>query len=521
MARVLVLDWDRTTCHVVAADLNRQGVDTGAAAVWRPGEDLSPQSAESLGNKLREFLKTSGLAAAPVLICVGRDRVVLKEITHPAASAQEEPAIVRFQATKDLAEQSEAVVLDYSPLTEAAPSGTRHSLAVILRRDILTSFQQLCRAAGLKLLGLVPRPFGAAGCLQLAQLRLGNAFPPGSSPEAVAVLVVGPRWAELNILQGSKLLFSRSLGVGPALAGEVRRNLMVFRSQPNGTFPRPSPQALYVAGNGTSAALLKSLESTLGVPVRELDFLTEKEKAQVPAEAQSGLVASLGLLQSWSQKQVPVNLASPREPAPVQDPGRRRKFLAAAGAAVVLLALYLYGQNLLARKKAQVRDLTDQIEEVQAQAKGLEQDKVDLDALKEWDKGSVRWIDEFYDLAARFPRAPGFRLTRIRIDPLTPKSAKDAFPGVARMTIQGVVPKGQEQLVHAFIDSMREPHLHVHLDRFRGEKVQTFSIRVDLAPQAPADYRMRLVPPAVWSTEREGRSTFRARGSAWRRGGRR
>src|SRR5262249_5490169 len=209
---VLILDWDGAGCLLAQAEASRDGVELRGAAVWKPDEELSPTNADSLGKKLREFLAANGLKGSSILVSVGRERVVLKEIAHPALSGQEEPALVRFQATKDLADPPEAVVVAYTALTDTAVGGQRHSLAVMIRRDLLTSLQQLCRAAGLKLLGVVPRPFGAGGCLQLARMRLGKAPEPEPSPEGVAVLLFGPRWFELNLLAGVKLLFSRSLG---------------------------------------------------------------------------------------------------------------------------------------------------------------------------------------------------------------------------------------------------------------------------------------------------------------------
>ena len=68
-----------------------------------------------------------------------------------------------------------------------------------------------------------------------------------------------------------------------ALPAEIRRNFVVFVNQPNGTSPRPTPGALYLVGTGPAAASTQVLQDTLGLPVYELDFLIEKEKALVPA----------------------------------------------------------------------------------------------------------------------------------------------------------------------------------------------------------------------------------------------
>jgi hypothetical protein len=196
-------------------------------------------------------------------------------------------------------------------------------------------------------------------------------------------------------------------------------------------------------------------------------------------------------VQAWSQKQVPINLASPREPAPVVDQGRRRRVLAGALGALALLGAWVYGQTLLASKQAEIKRLEGDTQDTEARFKRLEPDKQDLEALKEWEKGAIRWIDELYDLDARFPRADGFRLTRMQIDVMSKNNPKDSF--AARMIIQGIVPPGKEGLVHQFIEAMRDPHLHARVERFRG---QSFTIRVDVTGRPAKEYLTRFALPS-------------------------
>jgi len=467
----------------MAAELGRQGAEFVQAAVWRPQEELSKLTAESLGRQLQEFLKTSGLSAAPLLISIGRNQVVLKEIGYPAVPTSEEPGLVRFQATKDLTDASEDVVLDYSTLTEPAALGERRALAVILRRDILNSLRQLCQTANVRLLGIVPRPFGMAGFLELARQR-GADLPAAESPtQSAAVVLVGQRWAEVSILQGSKLFFCRSLGVGPTLPAEIRRCLALYTNQANGVFPRSAPEAVYVAMSGEAPISLRSLHDTLGVPVYDLRFLNEHERGTVPEQNQSALESGFGLLHAWSHKRVPVDLANPKEPAPVVDMSRRRLVMRAAVAAILLVVFWFGGQILLGRQQTALESLNADRQLIEERFKAQEQDRKDLEAMKDWDKGAISWIDEFYDLAARFPRDASFRLTKIQIDPITSRADKERF--AARMTLHGV---GDSYWVHKLNTAMNDAHIQAKVIH-EGE---TFSIRVDLVRQPPGTYRAQL-----------------------------
>ena len=141
------------------------------------GGALSTSNAAELGKRLKEALSEAGIAPGPVLIVVGRERVVLKEIRYPASvSASEEPNVIRFQVSKELADSSDNVVIDY--LRIRFPNRTVKSVLWPLRAErpveCMSDSVQRCWT---ELVGVTPRPFGVAAALMRA-IKDGAVTPP-------------------------------------------------------------------------------------------------------------------------------------------------------------------------------------------------------------------------------------------------------------------------------------------------------------------------------------------------------
>src|SRR3954451_7691534 len=91
----------------------------GAAARGRPvrlekaitvpaAEALSAANAADLGRQLKDALRAAGIVPGPTIAAVGRDRVIVKDFKIPRVAAGEEPAVVRFQAGKEMSEAPES-----------------------------------------------------------------------------------------------------------------------------------------------------------------------------------------------------------------------------------------------------------------------------------------------------------------------------------------------------------------------------------------------------------------------------
>ncbi|MBX9624706.1 MAG: hypothetical protein K2X82_12940, partial [Gemmataceae bacterium] len=153
--RYLALDLDPSGLFVVSGSARGGAARVEHALAWTAGDDhgpptLSAQTARALGEGLRDRLKAADIPPAPALVAVGRDRVIFKEVRFPPVPPAEEPALVRFQALKELTEGPDEVVLDYAPVADTGGEDRRATVAAV-RKDVLAAVRALCEAAGLKL----------------------------------------------------------------------------------------------------------------------------------------------------------------------------------------------------------------------------------------------------------------------------------------------------------------------------------------------------------------------------------
>jgi Tfp pilus assembly PilM family ATPase len=437
--RFLALDWDAGHVHVLAATAGKGGLKLDRALAWP--EELPPAAgtAEGFGQRLKEHLKEAGVAAAPLLVAVGRDRVVLKEVRYPAVPAHEEPGVVRFQAVKELTDPADEVTIDFQAAESPDPTGERKALAVAVRRDVIAAYRTLAAAAGVKLVGAAPRAFGVIACLR----RTANPAPqPGT---AFAVLSVGEKGGEFAVARGEALAFARPLG-GPALTsdaallGEIRRNLAVYAGQA----PQYPVRALYVAeAEGPSLGIADRLRDTLAIPVFRFDPLGGQ--APPVGSTVGSFAGAAGLLHLYGRsKELPINFVKPREPKPPADPSR--KLLAWAGgiAAALVLALGVVGYSLVAAKQKEVDRLQGTIRTLDESLSKVDQDERRIAAMDQWLKSEIVWPDELYDLTDRFPDITRLRLTEMNAEALQLPPAqpgvklRDDTKPVARVKLKGL-----------------------------------------------------------------------------------
>ncbi|HLN27767.1 MAG TPA: hypothetical protein VK395_08480 [Gemmataceae bacterium] len=479
MARFLALDWGQQQVALIAGSVARGLIQIDQTLLWQADQPLDADSAEQLGRALRDRLKSAGIAPAPVLACIARKNVILKEILHPPLSAEEEATLIRLQVIEELTEPVEQVVIDYTTAPQVDAENEQRALALVAGRRLLQAYQALCRSAGLKLLALTPRFFVTLACLQ--RLRSTPAFSQLAPDAVVALLTQSEGDFELTVARGDVVLYTRALAAPASVARDVQRNLAMYAAQPL----HPPAQALFLASNGESEALREELESVLGVPVSTFDPCTGSGR-EAPPGSNGALAGPMGLLALQADKRRwPINFVRPREPRPPRQ-SRKRTWAMAAGvacAAVIALISFCYAQ--LSAQEDELDALAVQRTELERQLAQKEEEAKRNTALDEWLGAEVVWIEELRGLSEQFPDTKTIELTQWSGNRLN-QNAKGKY--VARLSFKGVTFDDFQPVDHVIERMLEKGRFRVEpkgLSRNTGADrarfPQQFTITADIA----------------------------------------
>src|SRR5262245_5544275 len=205
--------------------------------------------------------------------------MIVKEIRFPSVPEAEEPAVVRFQAVKELTEAAEDVIIDYV-VTGGQPGGEQKAAALVVRKELVEAYRAICEAAGLKLVGLSPRVMGVAACLR--KVMGTTVITPYPSPRdgVIAVVNIGEKFAEISLLRRETSLLTRSLNNNGTLAAEVRRTLAMHAGQ----MPHLPVVGVYVTGHG-AGELRSRLTDLIEQPIYTFDPFAWAESIDLGEDA--------------------------------------------------------------------------------------------------------------------------------------------------------------------------------------------------------------------------------------------
>lgn len=412
MSRFLAIDTDAGGLLVVSGFAKGDTVRTEqVVAVFDDPRPLSAANAQDMAKRLKAGMAEHHIAPAPVLLCLGRDRVIFKEIKHPKTPPVDEPAIVKFQAQRELTESPDDVHMDYIPVPTKEGEECRATV-VFVRKDLYEAAQELCEEAGLKLAGVMPRPFAAVAIAREAVAAA--VVPPLDDPQhgSVAVFSVWDGGGEFVVAHHDRLVFSRSVSASAlsseaALVGEAKRSIAAFAAQHSKT----PIQAIYLAeGHSGGGSWAARLQAALPMPVYPFDPLHAAPANAVPPHLRGRFVGPIGMIAARGKGALPINFVAPRQPRAEPNKIRSRVLLG-----LVLLigigAMLAVGTMILGKELDKKIEVQTQLKtQVQNEIKEHQTDTARLTAVDDFRSRDVCWLDVLYDMTVVYPDIDKMRL---------------------------------------------------------------------------------------------------------------
>jgi hypothetical protein len=456
VSNFIAIDLEANGIYAVAGAA-RGGAKALRAVAWT-GDDGDPppaltlDTAKALGEALREKLKAlGGAASAPALVTVGRDRVILKELKHPPVPPAEEPALIRFQAIREMSDSPDDVLLDYVPLG-AAPGdagGERRAMAVMLRKDVFRAVAGDGRGGRAE-----------AGRRHPAAVRGGGRAGPGvrARPRPAAGAQDGHRRGAHGRGQRRRVhrdprrrdgADARHPGAGAGERVAARRPTAAEHGGVRRAAPGPPDRGRLPGGGRPGWA--ERLAAALGVPVHAYDPLGAAAP-EVAEHLRGRFAGAVGLLAARAAGELPINFAAPRQPRTERDPGKRRLVFAAALAVLLLGVSGAGGMFLKSQTDDAVARLTAERDSLKEKVEGAAAADVKRhDAVDGWAKRRVVYLDELHDLSDRLPPGDTVRITEYKAIPgAVGKDGKQPVQANVAIKVAATAAQPVSELVSAF-----------------------------------------------------------------------
>ncbi len=152
------------------------------------------------------LLESRGIVARNVVAAVSGRAVIVKKITMNRLSEEDAQQAIYWEAEQHVPYDINDVSLDFAILGPAADPKQMQVLLVAAKKDMVTSFADLIREAGLEPIVVDVDSFAIQNALEA-----NYDFQP---EEVVAILNVGAEITNINIVQGGVPYFTKDLQVG-------------------------------------------------------------------------------------------------------------------------------------------------------------------------------------------------------------------------------------------------------------------------------------------------------------------
>lgn len=424
--RFAAVDCDGRQVRVVHAERSGRGARVLRSSSVSIPPELDVSDPQQLGRLVGQALRDMRLRGVGLLMNVTRGEAVLKPVTLPPGTSDQEIAgMVSFQVGKELPFRPEEAVIDFTIEShydaEAAPGGDAEKgidvLVGAVRLPVVDCYRRIAEAAGAKLLRLGLKPY--------ANVRCVNACRQTGFDDNVLLLNLGAEETEIDLLVSGSLVFSRSATVKippadasaderaesvRAVAMEVRRSVQSYLAVET---PVKIDSIVIAGGTGVESEVGRELATAMSAPCHMLDVSPAADLAG-RADA-SAFISALGLaIGHGESERLPFDFLHPKRPARPTRRRRRTAFTAAAVAVLALLACVAGAAIHVGSKRAEARAVEVQLEQEKKTRKSLLGIEKQVRELSQWRDDRRNWLSHWAALSATFPGAEDAYITGLK-----------------------------------------------------------------------------------------------------------
>ena len=529
MARFLAVDWDHSEVRYLYGTFSGDRLillKSGSAPLTAPeepepagegdepeadGEAAEPQEEQKpretpkggraagkdeasvrRGQILKELLRRDSVPAAPMLICLPRDRAELLNLSLPRLAESELPDIVKNQVLRDGASYIEGQPLDFIPLAAAGEGGTGKVLSASISRIELRNLRTFASAAGRKPARIELRLTAPSEFVRSERLTRDGEY-----------LLAQEGIDELNfaVFRNREPVYFRTVQVDAALDEAQRQSRLaaeIVRTVQIAAGEEPITQVLIFGAEGEYADLTGRLEKD-GLALETVDpFVLPGVAAKPEVTDRAALLAPLvgALLAQREKKSRPIlDFLHPRRmPKP---PNYALPFvlflLILAG---VFAYLWHWNKKDLLRRNDEAAQLARTLSEVQAEYGRLQPQYSVLDAALGWDRAGVNVLDTLRDILLRLPPAPDMLISRMAYNQFDPMYNSPVFILSAKITEPQVYSRFLRNMTsdNAYRVNSRGPLQTPSATDDETERLSEYSFTAVIlcGRRAPGDYLGRL-----------------------------
>ena len=174
-----------------------------------PIDNIDPaQKNNMIQNTIKKLIIETGIKTKDVCISLSGDQIIVRYIKLAYMTKEELKGVIKFEAEQYIPFSIDQVVLDFHILGEITEEGQKkiEVLLVAVKEEIVNQYIQLLHGAGLNTV-----------LIDIDSMSLHNALEANyekKEGETVAVINIGARYSNLNIVEDGITRFSRDIAIG-------------------------------------------------------------------------------------------------------------------------------------------------------------------------------------------------------------------------------------------------------------------------------------------------------------------